>query len=143
MWNMIKLDGQWYNMDVTWDDPIGGSLKYDYFCIPTSKIKSDHSFDNTFTVPAATATKYSYAEVMGITEYSDVNSAYKGLVKEAAANYKKGVKETTIFFSVDISKALVTKLKSGSFYSDLEAEGCYSNGGSVNYTSKSFTVTLK
>lgn len=144
MWNMIKLDGQWYNMDVTWDDPTGGSMKYDYFCIPTSKIKSDHSFDNTFTVPSATATKYSYAEVMGITEYSDVNSAYKGLVKEAAANYKKGVKETTIFFSVDISKELITMMKKNySFISDLKAEGCNSNGWSGSYTSKSFTVTLK
>ena len=22
MWNMVKLDGQWYHVDVTWDDPV-------------------------------------------------------------------------------------------------------------------------
>ncbi len=24
MWNLIKVDGLWYNVDVTWDDPVGG-----------------------------------------------------------------------------------------------------------------------
>jgi len=28
-WNMVKLDGEWYCVDVTWDDTEGGN--YDYF----------------------------------------------------------------------------------------------------------------
>lgn len=30
-WNMVNLDGSWYIVDVTWDDPIGGSLTYNFF----------------------------------------------------------------------------------------------------------------
>ena len=38
MWNYIRLDGNWYGVDVTWDDPIivGGFskniIRHDYFC---------------------------------------------------------------------------------------------------------------
>lgn len=34
-WNIVKVDGKWYNIDLTWDDPISSSgksiLRYDYF----------------------------------------------------------------------------------------------------------------
>ena len=25
-WNLIKLDGEWYQVDVTWDDPVWDRL---------------------------------------------------------------------------------------------------------------------
>jgi hypothetical protein len=41
-WNIVKVDGQWYNIDLTWDDPISSTgkpvLSYDYF------LKSDADF---------------------------------------------------------------------------------------------------
>lgn len=34
-WNIVKLDGLWYNLDCTWDDPVGALdkdyISYDYF----------------------------------------------------------------------------------------------------------------
>lgn len=142
MWNMLKLDGEWYNMDVTWDDPVGGLPNYTYFCIPTSKIKSDHTFENTFTVPSATATKYSYAEVMGINDYNTLNTAYNGLLNEAAANYKKGVTETTIYISGSFMSSLVSKVGSQDFYRELTAKGCKFSGWSYRYTDSMLTLTL-
>lgn len=56
MWNMVKLGGSWYHVDVTWDDPIsssGPTLRYDYFLISDSSISRDHSIDNYFRVPSA------------------------------------------------------------------------------------------
>lgn len=50
-WNKVKVDGVWYNVDVTWDDPIGGSLRYDYFLVSDSALARDHSWDRTW-VPA-------------------------------------------------------------------------------------------
>lgn len=44
-WNKVKVDGVWYNVDVTWDDPIGGSLRYDYFLISDRTLAGDHSWD--------------------------------------------------------------------------------------------------
>ena len=38
MWNMVKLDGEWYNLDVTWDDQGGSYKTYKYF------LKSDADF---------------------------------------------------------------------------------------------------
>lgn len=57
MWNMVKLDGNWYHVDVTWDDPVTASgenmLRYDYFMISDSTIGKDHKVDNIFAVPTA------------------------------------------------------------------------------------------
>lgn len=40
MWNMVKLGENWYNVDVTWDDPVTNTgedlLQYDYFLIGDS-----------------------------------------------------------------------------------------------------------
>jgi len=45
-WNQVKVDGKWYNIDVTWDDPVtsrGGQLtRYDYFLIGNAQISKDH-----------------------------------------------------------------------------------------------------
>lgn len=143
MWNMLRLDGEWYNMDVTWDDPIGGEPVHEYFCIPTSKIKSDHKFDNPFPVPSATADKYSYSKVMGIQEYTTVSAAYKGLVEQAAANYKKGIYITTVYVSDGLMDSLISKVGQQSFFSDLNDAGCYAASWSASYTNKSITITLR
>lgn len=40
-WNIVEIDGLWYNIDCTWDDPIGASSdnnQYDYF------LKSNNNF---------------------------------------------------------------------------------------------------
>ncbi len=43
-WNIVKLNGKWYNIDCTWDDPVSSDgkkhLEYDYF------LKSDADFIN-------------------------------------------------------------------------------------------------
>lgn len=42
IWNAVKLNGEYYNVDVTWDDPIGGvsfSTSHKYL------LKSDYYFD--------------------------------------------------------------------------------------------------
>jgi hypothetical protein len=31
MWNMVQIEGKWYNLDVTWDDGGGDKVSYDYF----------------------------------------------------------------------------------------------------------------
>ncbi|MGN1423756.1 MAG: chitobiase/beta-hexosaminidase C-terminal domain-containing protein [Oscillospiraceae bacterium] len=55
MWNMVKLGGQWYHIDVTWDDPISWRpmLVYDYFLVSDKTILSDHSLDSKYTLPSA------------------------------------------------------------------------------------------
>ncbi len=40
MWNIVFVDGKWYNIDVTWDDLGKGKKVYDFF------LKSDRDFNN-------------------------------------------------------------------------------------------------
>lgn len=72
MWNYIQLDGDWYGVDVTWDDPviIGGSSKKssrvrrDYFCKGSSAFNL-HQADGkisqngeTFSIPTLSSKDY-------------------------------------------------------------------------------------
>lgn len=50
-WNQVKIDGVWYNVDVTWDDPSNGPTKnpndhsgnrYDYFLVSNSTLYKNH-----------------------------------------------------------------------------------------------------
>ena len=53
IWNAVKLDGKWYHLDLTWDDPISKSgndiLEHTFFLIRTDKLleleKEQHIFD--------------------------------------------------------------------------------------------------
>lgn len=55
-WNYVKLDGQWYAVDVTWDDPIiadGGRLtnksRYEYFLKGSNTMNKNHFASGRFT----------------------------------------------------------------------------------------------
>ena len=56
IWNLIKLDGEWYHVDCTWDDG-GDILTYEYFCLSDELIKKDHSWPYA-NYPAANGTRY-------------------------------------------------------------------------------------
>ncbi len=50
-WNIVKLNGKWFNIDCTWDDPLTTSgeniATYDYF-LKSDKDFKDHSRDEEF-----------------------------------------------------------------------------------------------
>lgn len=62
-WNMVKLGGKWYHVDVTFDDPIvNGSNNnttpyYTFFLKSTSVMKKTHSFTKS-KYPKCTSKKY-------------------------------------------------------------------------------------
>lgn len=68
-WNIVKIDGIWYQIDVTFDDPImsdmssgeceaGKNLTYDYYLLTDDIIYLDHTPDNRESIPKCTSTKY-------------------------------------------------------------------------------------
>ena len=61
-WNMVKLDGEWYQVDCAWDDPIGGSPGHTYFNVTSDYLRngSIHRWDES-SVPEATGTTYAYS----------------------------------------------------------------------------------
>ncbi|HHY74009.1 MAG TPA: Ig domain-containing protein [Bacillus bacterium] len=46
-WNMVKLDGYWYHLDATWDDPVpdeSGRVLYDYYLLTDKEIAKNHDW---------------------------------------------------------------------------------------------------
>lgn len=58
IWNLVYLDGSWYHLDLTWDDPISDiNINRDiYFLITTEKLEElndgTHNFDKTIYTEA-------------------------------------------------------------------------------------------
>lgn len=50
-WNLVKLDGKWYHVDCTWDDPVPdqkGRVLYAYYNLSDEQIKKDHYWTGTY-----------------------------------------------------------------------------------------------
>lgn len=59
-WNLVKLDGDWYHSDVTFDGGTNGKPAYTNFNVPDS-VKDDGSYPwNHEVIPAADGVKYCY-----------------------------------------------------------------------------------
>lgn len=68
-WNIVKIDGEWYHVDTTWDDPIPnkeGYVRYNYFLRSDTAMSKDHS--NWTASYACTGTKYDGTTLPSSTE---------------------------------------------------------------------------
>ena len=52
VWNAVKIDDNWYHLDLTWDDPVtqdGTNLiESDFFLIDTLKLREIEVVEHTF-----------------------------------------------------------------------------------------------
>ena len=75
-WNLIKLEGDYYHMDVTWGDGSDtkkdkaqtDTINYDCFCITTAELArlESHTPESSFPLPECTATKCNYHRRHGL-----------------------------------------------------------------------------
>lgn len=62
-WNLVKINGDWYHLDPTWDDPVELNIvTHAYFNVSDDEIAFDHSWNRDRT-ENATATDQSYFKV--------------------------------------------------------------------------------
>lgn len=69
-WNKVKIDGVWYSLDATFNDPspnVEGYISYQYFLIPDNQLAKDHIWDDV-SFPDATSTKYVFMSDMNDPE---------------------------------------------------------------------------
>lgn len=63
MWSLVRLDGEWYNVDTTWDDNelegYSDFIYYDYFLVTDAFLARTYEPYN-ISRPLATGTKYNY-----------------------------------------------------------------------------------
>lgn len=93
IWVKVKVDGKWYNVDPTWDDPYGSAqnadknyVSYDYFLVTDKFIEQtrEEVFDiDFFDDPSCTSTKY---------EWFRQNDCYAESYDEAVEILRAGAK---------------------------------------------------
>ncbi|QYE97601.1 S-layer homology domain-containing protein [Paraclostridium sordellii] len=74
IWNIINIDGENYQMDSTWDDPVPnreGVVRYKYLALSDDEMRKDHNWEDK-TAPKCTNTKYHYMREMDyVVNYKD------------------------------------------------------------------------
>ncbi|MCD7730626.1 MAG: hypothetical protein LUI05_03915 [Oscillospiraceae bacterium] len=97
MWNMVKVDGNWYHVDVTWDKPEGALaeeypdiIMYQYFMVTDSVIENDHDIWTLgYTPPHAYSTKENYfvKEGLYISDESELESIIENAFRKSVSNH--------------------------------------------------------
>lgn len=115
-WNLVRIDGVWYQIDTTWDDPItqntagGANLRYNYFLIPDSVMSLDHTANSYTNKYACTDSRYlDYGELQTVAvlikqNFGDVKYDFASNESEArkiiSANSASGVKNYVIVYNM-------------------------------------------
>ncbi len=135
-WNLVKLEGNYYHTDVTWDDssktdknPGGGKgeIFYQYFCITTEEIKRSRNIDMENLIPVCKAVKCNYYHRSGLyfTEYN-----LNKITAAVAPQLRRGEKRFSIKFKTkalyDIAKKKLHQ--DGGIWSIYKACGISSTG---------------
>lgn len=121
-WNVVRLDGDYYYVDVTWDDPIFTDDRQDYIGhsyhnVTTAEISRDHAVgkvlrggvledDNLFfPVPDCTATKANYFKYFG---YMSETLSVEGCRTVFTNEKNNGVKKYfAVYFSCGATESSV------------------------------------
>lgn len=90
-WNIVKIDGAYYQVDSTWDDPVpdgGNAVSYNYFNLTDSQMSVNHSWD-TSKYPECSSTKYNYFYKNNLV--ADNYQEFYNLVKNAIINKSSSI----------------------------------------------------
>lgn len=82
-WNLVKLNGNWYHLDCTWDDPVPdvkGRVLYDYYNVTDSQISKDHSWDPSLYPSATTVYNESAEDTPVKTSVTGIKLSSQNLV---------------------------------------------------------------
>lgn len=80
MWNKIKLDGEWYNIDITHDDPIpnrSSNISHTHFLVNDEELKDtdkEHKFQNLYKWDGETPAEISDSNVYSGTPLHNISS---------------------------------------------------------------------
>lgn len=97
MWNMVKLGNEWYHIDPTAGyvgNPDNKYIRYDYFCVTDEVInKTRKVYEQNFTYPKATATKYNYFVHNGLVaeSFEDAERLIENCIIEASKTKRRDI----------------------------------------------------
>ena len=90
-WNMARLDGTWYHIDATWDDPVIGDgsrqeVSHAWFCLSDAEMSRTHQW-NRASYPATGNTTAAYYRQSG-TYFTSFEAYWQA----AMADWRRGKK---------------------------------------------------
>lgn len=104
-WNVVRIDGQWYQIDCTWDDPLvngavvtgSDNLTYTYFLLTDEEMYYDHKLDKDYTKNEQVCNSrlfYGYAKNLTLQQQvgqnvGDIKASTAAQAQEIAKNYAK------------------------------------------------------
>lgn len=149
MWNCVKIGGNWYHFDVTWNDGSEHIQQYLYFNLTTEEIEKTHtisplydsgsSFDKLYNVfvPECTSEEYNYMKREYITLYNlDDDSE---LLAAFLQKVRNGERYFDFLVSEDLDYDETTQAISDSYgYRWIEAVNTYNSGGVQISTDSNF-----
>ena len=79
MWNVVQLDGDWYHLDLTWDDPVlekgNEILSYSYFNVTDAALRTTHTDYDAGVSCTATRCNFFVHENLLFTTFDDAEKA--------------------------------------------------------------------
>lgn len=89
-WNKVKIDGNWYNVDTTWDDT--KNIRYTYFLVSDNTVVSKDS--TKYKEHEEQCKKYNVHPV-SLVNYTDAKTPLTGVsLSESTVNMKRGDQKT-------------------------------------------------
>ena len=132
-WNRVLLYGNYYNVDVTWDDPTNDRLSYvrhDHFLVSDSSLSDDHSY--TWAEGYGSCTSTSYDDWF----WQDVDTAIIPMngnfyfIKQGII-YEWDVAANTLNKCATLTSKWYVKGKSGSYWRYKLSDGSWNTNWSV------------
>lgn len=108
-WNLVELNGKYYHLDATWDDPAPdkkGVVNYKYFLLTDKQMKKDHRWiENNY--PTATSGTYNYfhnmenmIEKSGYYYYSNAQNDILYKMNKKSKKVSKVVSDRAPYFAI-------------------------------------------
>ena len=129
-WNITKVDGEFYHLDVTWDDPVEDSIenKYAYFNVNDDEISLTHDVEERFLGRCGNFSYNYYVKNLINFEKFD-NSARNALISEFVkqANKKSNVVSFRMSDQQSLSEAAEELFELKGIYSVLSSAHLLAN----------------
>lgn len=142
-WNIVKVDGEYYQMDVTWGDPVAPDheqTKNHNYCLITDEIMYRDHTPERWDIPVCTATRWNYFRVNDrYMEYYDAQKMKNWII--GAANQQASLE--FMCANRDVRNYVVKQvLENGELFNLMEQALGAQYGYSYSYNETADTVTV-
>lgn len=90
-WNTVKLDGDWYYVDCTWDDPVPDSdtrpVIHTYFNVSREEIETDHVLPDGCPDTESAANSYYTRSAVKIADLGEIYGAAKDALAQGRRDF--------------------------------------------------------